>query len=48
MPYIAAFDIGKKNFAFAIEYIEESALEELNAVERETIQRTKKQKIHDE
>ncbi len=45
MPYIAAFDIGKKNFAFAIEYIEESDLEELNAAERETIQRTKKQKI---
>ena len=45
MPYIAAFDIGKKNFAFAIEYIEKCLIDELNLVEREIVNRGKKKKL---
>ena len=42
MPHIAAFDIGKKNFAFAIEYITEEEIQELKNSEKETIKKGKK------
>jgi len=42
MPHIAAFDIGKKNFAFAIEYITEGEIQELKDSEKETIKKGKK------
>lgn len=42
MPHIAAFDIGKKNFAFAIEYITEEEIQELKDSEKETIKKGKK------
>ena len=43
MPHIAAFDIGKKNFAFAIEYITKEEIQELKDSEKETIKKGKKQ-----